>query len=152
MSITIDLCGSDYDTKVYVYNSVLNLIACNDDYYTDPYCGIYVSRLDNVILSPGETYFIIVDGYGGDAGNYVFAIPIICNPCTVPCPSGGVAEGEPPLVDGYDECTTAAATRRPDHAVPGRARRPERRCDLLRRRRLVLPPTGPATATPTGSS
>ncbi len=117
MSISIDLCGSDYDTKVYVYDSEMNLIACNDDYYTDQYCGIYVSRLDNVILSPGETYAIIVDGYGGDAGNYVFQIPIICGPCIVPCPAGNVAEGEPPLVDGYVDLHNGGCNTPPDYPL-----------------------------------
>ncbi len=32
--VKIDLCGSLYDTKVYLYDEFMNLIACNDDYYT----------------------------------------------------------------------------------------------------------------------
>ena len=31
----IDLFGSSYDTKVYVYDGSLNVLACNDDYYFD---------------------------------------------------------------------------------------------------------------------
>ncbi len=117
MSVSIDLCGSNYDTKVYVYDSGMSLVACNDDYYTGEPCGIYVSRLDNVVMWPGETYYIIVDGYGGDSGSYVFQMPIVCGPCTVPCPPAGVVEGEPPLVDDYVDVFNGGCNTPPDHPL-----------------------------------
>ena len=61
-----DLCGSAYDTKLYIYDSSLQLVACNDDYYYGGGCGNYVSFLACVPLSAGQTYYIIIDGYGGD--------------------------------------------------------------------------------------
>jgi hypothetical protein len=67
--VSIDLCASQYDTKVYVYeNAVGNLIACNDD----AGCGTtgFMSRLDCVVFSGGNTYYIVVDGYFGDCGEY----------------------------------------------------------------------------------
>jgi hypothetical protein len=91
----IDLLGSTYDTKLYVYDENLLLVACNDDYYAD-----YVSKLENVALMGGVQYFIVIDGYGGDAGNYVINITPY-EECVVNCPVGGVEEGEPDLVDGY---------------------------------------------------
>ena len=74
MSIDIDLCNSSYDTKVYVYeNSVTpgSPFACDDDYYGsgDP-CGSWVSALLDLSIYGGNTYYIIVDGYGGDSGDY----------------------------------------------------------------------------------
>jgi hypothetical protein len=33
MTVDIDLCYSSYDTKLYVYDEFLNLIACNDDFH-----------------------------------------------------------------------------------------------------------------------
>ena len=94
--VDVDLFGSTYDTKVYVYDSGLALVACNDDFYSD-----YVSRIDNMAVINGETYFIVVDGYGGDCGEYVIAAGCIPPQCELTCPDGAQLEGEPPLVDGY---------------------------------------------------
>ena len=30
--VSLDLCDSGYDTKIYVYDSEMNLVDCNDDY------------------------------------------------------------------------------------------------------------------------
>jgi hypothetical protein len=98
--VTIDLCGSEYDTKVYVFDAAHTLIACNDDYYGGPPCGEYVSRLVNVPLVAGVTYYIFVDGYGNSSGTYLLDISVYV-PCVLDCPAGGFAEGEPPLVDDY---------------------------------------------------
>jgi len=98
----IDLCGSSYDTKIWVYDSALEVIACNDDYYVpgDP-CGDYVSKLENVPMQAGMTYYWIIDGYGGEFGDYVLSAEIFDPgvPCVLECPPGGVPEGEPPLQD-----------------------------------------------------
>ena len=96
VSVDIDLLGSIYDTKLYVYDGDMNLIACNDDFYPD-----YVSKLENVPLLGGMQYFIVIDGYGGDFGDYVMAITEGAGPCVVECPPEGILEGEPDLVDGY---------------------------------------------------
>jgi hypothetical protein len=91
-----DLYGSSYDTKVYLYDAVLNLVACNDDYYPD-----YTSKLELVYLEGGMTYYLVIDGYGGDCGAYqVSACP---NPPCLPltCPPDAAPEGEPPLANGY---------------------------------------------------
>jgi len=99
----IDLCGSQYDTKAYVYDSGLNLVACNDDFYFDDICGVYVSLVVVEYPLPGETYYIVIDGYGGDCGEYsleVYDCPIP-PPCDFVCPDEALLEGEPELVDGY---------------------------------------------------
>jgi hypothetical protein len=101
-ALSVDLCGSSYDTKLYVYDSSLSLVACNDDFYFDDACGVYVSKLENVQVDGGETYYIIVDGYGGDFGDYVLSVEGF-QPCVIECPAGGVAEGEPDLSDGYSD-------------------------------------------------
>jgi hypothetical protein len=99
-SVNIDLCGSAYDTKMYVYDAGLNLIACNDDFYFGAPCGTYVSKLENVPFVAGTTYYIIIDGYGSASGAYVLSIAAFV-PCVISCPAGGVAEGEPALVPEY---------------------------------------------------
>jgi hypothetical protein len=99
-AVDIDLCGTSYDSKLYVYDAGLNLIACNDDFYFDATCGVYASKLENVPFVNGTTYYIIVDGYGAASGAYVMDIaPFV--PCVIPCPAGGYPEGEPPLVNEY---------------------------------------------------
>ena len=101
--VTVDLCGSGYDTKTYIMDGDMNLIACNDDFYNDEICGMYVSMIEMAYLTAGTEYFIVVDGYGGDSGDYnlelrEYEFP---PPCVLTC--DGIAEGEPPLMDGYED-------------------------------------------------
>jgi hypothetical protein len=114
--IDITLCvGSAYDTKLYVYENVAgSLVACNDDACTSPnYLDPYVSSLFGVSLFTGNTYYIVVDGYGGDAGDYT--IDITYNEsCDVVCPSGGIAEGEPACGDGYVDMYNGGCNSDPD--------------------------------------
>jgi hypothetical protein len=99
--LDIDLCGSLYDTKVYVYeNAAGNVVGCNDDFYFDEVCGVYVSRIEMQNVTAGNTYYIVVDGYGGDCGNYTLEVRG-AEICDLVCPAGGVDEGEPDLVDYY---------------------------------------------------
>ncbi len=100
VAVDIDLCGSNYDTKVFVYDDQMHLIACNDDFYFGPPCGMYVSKLENVTFAAGMSYDIIVDGYGEASGYYILNVSEYV-PCILDCPAGGYAEGEPQLVDDY---------------------------------------------------
>lgn len=69
-ALDITLCaGSDYDTKLYVTDSALTIIACNDDL-----CPGWVSELTGVAVTAGALYYVFVDGYGGDSGNYTIDI------------------------------------------------------------------------------
>ncbi|HOX77847.1 MAG TPA: choice-of-anchor J domain-containing protein [Bacteroidales bacterium] len=76
--VDIDLCGSEYDTKIFVYeNTVTPGIPydCNDDFYYEEPCGLYVSKIEGLLLTGGNTYYIIVDGYSsGDFGNYDLSV------------------------------------------------------------------------------
>ena len=73
VTVSISTCYSSFDTKVYVYeNTTSTVVACNedagfDDYY---YCGYYTSYADSVVMTAGNDYYIVVDGWGGDAGFY----------------------------------------------------------------------------------
>lgn len=98
MLIAIDLEGSSYDTKVYVYDPDMNLVACNDDFYDD-----YTSFLGQVYITAGLTYSIVIDGYGSAFGEYELMVRDDDMQCVMDCPPGGEVEGEPPLVDGYDD-------------------------------------------------
>jgi len=95
MVIEIDLLGSAYDTKVYVYDADMNLVACNDDFHPD-----YTSRIENVGVIGGVPHYIVIDGYSGAYGEY----NIFCAEtpmCIIECPEGAELEGEPTLVEDY---------------------------------------------------
>ncbi len=100
VSLSIDLCGSLYDTKTYVMDSSLNILACNDDFYSEPPCGQYVSYITGVNLLSGQQYFIVIDGYGADSGEYFLEIEYFNSgePCVLNIEDN---EGEPELFDGY---------------------------------------------------
>jgi hypothetical protein len=98
---SFDLCGSSYDTKLYLYNGQLDLLACNDDFYYDDACGNYVSCIEDFLVEGGQQYYMVVDGYGGDCGEYYLTA---CSnpPCIgATCWDNAEHEGEPALVDGY---------------------------------------------------
>jgi len=91
----IDMLGSAYDTKIYVYDQDLNLVDCNDDFHPD-----YTSKLEQLPLQGGMGYFLVIDGYGESYGDYVVTISEY-EPCILECPIGAELENEPPLVNGY---------------------------------------------------
>ncbi len=103
ITVYITLCnGSDYDTKLYVYENEVtpgNYYACNDDA-----CPGYVSELFGLELTGGNTYYIIIDGYYGDAGNYILDITQI-DDCIVECPPEGIPENEEDCYDEYVDVT-----------------------------------------------
>jgi hypothetical protein len=117
VTVDIDLCGSSFDTKIYVYENVATPgvpYACNDDFYSDEPCGIYVSKIEGVDLSAGNTYYIVIDGYSGsDYGNYVLTISEVIT-CTwgtdITCPAGSVAENEACGGDSNGGCDMAPGT------------------------------------------
>ena len=79
-----------------MYDAGLTLIACNDDFYFGAPCGTYVSKLENVAFVAGNTYYIVVDGYGAASGTYVLDVAPAAGPCVLDCPAGGVARGRAP--------------------------------------------------------
>ncbi|NQU67978.1 MAG: T9SS type A sorting domain-containing protein [Candidatus Marinimicrobia bacterium] len=70
---TFDICESDYDTKIYVYDINGILVGCNDDACANSLGDNYRSQLGLTVLDYGPLY-IIVDGYSGNSGNYNFEI------------------------------------------------------------------------------
>jgi hypothetical protein len=76
----IDLCGSSYDTVLYIREGACNgtELACNDDS-----CGLQSTIFPTV--TAGQTYTIVVDGYGrGSFGSYDLTV----TPPPPPSPSG----------------------------------------------------------------
>jgi hypothetical protein len=97
INVDIALCGSAYDTELYVLmDSAANQIACNDDF-----CGLQ-STLQNVALTAGHTYYFVVDGYAASCGDYVINV-VENTPCVINCPPGSLAEGEPACGPNYND-------------------------------------------------
>ena len=109
--VEIFTCESGYDTKIYVYEDEYTpgaYHACNDD---NPDCPgpAYRSWIPLMEASAGSTYYVVVDGYGGDFGDYLLTMREVLapQPCDVLCPSGAFDENEPDCYDGYiDETNT----------------------------------------------
>jgi hypothetical protein len=94
MTVDVNLCGSGYDTALYIYEAGGGTVACNDDY-----CALQ-SEVDGVALTAGVMYYIVVDGFAQSCGSYSLSVREAV-PCDLTCPAGGQQEGEPPCVDGY---------------------------------------------------
>ncbi len=82
-------CGStDYDSRLAVYNSssCTTNIACNDDA-----CGLQ-SSLPPLAVTAGTTYFIVVDGYTNNSGNYAISVSV-----APPAPANDDCSGAVPV-------------------------------------------------------
>ena len=102
-TIDISLCNSGYDTKLYLYENSYTPgtpYACNDDI-----CPGYRSEIVGLALTGSNTYYIVVDGYGGDFGSYNLEIDIH-TPVVVNCPAGGIPENEPCGTDANGGCNS----------------------------------------------
>jgi len=73
-NVTVDLCGSSYDTALAVRSGSCTgtIISCNDD-SNSLACGALNSRL-TVAMTAGTTYFIRVTGYQGAVGAYTLTV------------------------------------------------------------------------------
>jgi len=120
VTVDIDLCGSSFDTKVYLYENAVTPgipYECDDDYYTDTVCGLYVSKIESLFLTGGNTYYIVIDGYDEFAyGDYSLEISenSLPPPCTwdvdIICPQDALTEGETCGTDTNGGCEMAAGT------------------------------------------
>jgi hypothetical protein len=89
MTVIASLCvpgtNTNYDTKLYIYEGSCpgTVTQCNDDACSSPQAD-FVSEF-SADLTAGTTYYFVVDGYGGDAGNYTLQVEeFITQEC--PCP------------------------------------------------------------------
>jgi hypothetical protein len=110
--INIDLCLSSYDTKLYVYENAHTPgapYACNDDFHFAAPCYAYSSKIEFLNVTGGNTYYIVVDGYGGSSGAYVLDVTAVDDCPPVDCV--GTPEVEPndgpngdPIAYGSVDC------------------------------------------------
>jgi hypothetical protein len=88
--LIIDLCESYYDTKVYMYledslaTGDTTNVACNDDFCSASHGQSWTSyiELGHQLFGgvSAGTYYIVIDGYGGNSGEYVMDIKIMSPP------------------------------------------------------------------------
>ena len=89
-NVLISLVGSNYDTSLAVYNAAGTSGWCNDDSV-----GLQSTLTLNL---PAGTYFVLVDGYGGNTGNYQLSV-------------GPAAAGAGTSHPTFDETAAALAAR-----------------------------------------
>ncbi|MBX7240406.1 MAG: T9SS type A sorting domain-containing protein [Bacteroidia bacterium] len=132
--VEIDACnaGTNFDTQLAVYSATncndyttFSYIGANDD---GTGCTAYASNLTLGCLTPGATYYLLVDGYQADTG----LVEIFISPLTAPtpavtttgiapdCPGGlgtavAVAAGWPPFTYSW----STGATTNAINALPG---------------------------------
>jgi hypothetical protein len=116
MCVSISLCNSYYDTKVYVYEDAWTPgtpFACNDDASNCANPPVsFTSWIESVKLFAGHTYYIVVDGYGGACGDYVLEMTEIeC--CDVIC-TDGIPEGEPTCFYNYNDVYNSGCNSSPE--------------------------------------
>lgn len=131
VTVDIDLCGSVYDTKVFIYeNAVTPGIPydCNDDYYYEEPCGLYVSKIEGLQLIGGNTYYIIIDGFSSaDFGNYELSVtqsgntPQCIFGVNFICPAWAVSESETCGQDNNGGCEMPAGTENWEQVPPSGA-------------------------------
>jgi len=88
VSVTLCMPGTAYDSKLYIYANTCpdtgNPYACNDDFCTTTaYPYPYVSQVD-VSFNAGNTYYIVIDGYGSSSGAFDLFIGVPPTPTPLP--------------------------------------------------------------------
>lgn len=73
--VNISLCGSGYDTGLGVFSSDGVLVAANDDF-----CSL---QSEVTCSMPAGMYYIVVSGWGTDAGDYVLNVGTVDPPSPV---------------------------------------------------------------------
>ena len=75
--VTASLCGSDYDTQITIYkgncDGELECVVYNDD----SACGLQSEV--SFMTDMGEDYYILVNGYGGETGDFILSLSCGCN-------------------------------------------------------------------------
>ena len=125
-ALSIHMCESHYDTKLFVLDDAFNEIACNDDWCSDFGGGnSFASALPCVPVQPGETIHIAIDGWSGASGVYEMQIEtclsgipcIFGEPFTPHCPDGAIDEAEPCL-ENADDVTNGGCNWTPARFTP----------------------------------
>src|SRR5207249_8289958 len=92
---TIQTCGAgtNFDTVLYMRSGVCSggpevVSGCNDDTCPNS-SGLFRASRIMPTVTAGQTYFIVVDGYGGAQGNFTLTVlpPVPTTTTTLPPPT-----------------------------------------------------------------
>jgi hypothetical protein len=98
--VTVDLCGSNYDSMLWIVAAdQTTIVAWNDD---GAACDATQSQISWMNIYNGELLYYVVDGYGGQAGDFVLDVFVRDCPPPPECPPGAILEGEG-CSDPYDD-------------------------------------------------
>lgn len=81
MMLDFSLCGSNLNTQIYIYEDYYpNLLVCNDD---SDSCGTGSTRsfIGDLVIYADSTYYIVVNGRDGTAGDYVLEVDFGLGQC-----------------------------------------------------------------------
>jgi len=98
-TIEISLCGTGFDTYMYLLNSGGGLITSNDD--SGPLCAGLASSMRSSLAA--GTYYIVVEGYSSNAGN-------INTQISFPSPAGSITASTAAVCEGGPVTYTATTT------------------------------------------
>lgn len=71
--VTLSLCnGTTYDSKIHVYTGDCTALTCVTD--DDDFCGFAGPSQVSFTAQTGVTYYILVNGYIGSLGDFVFTV------------------------------------------------------------------------------
>ncbi|MBI5058188.1 hypothetical protein HZB60_00225 [candidate division KSB1 bacterium] len=110
-AVDITLCQSAFDTELYLLSGSCGetVIACDDDGCLNNGGTPTASRLDSMVLQPGEQYFIVIDGVESVGGQYDLRIDLH-PPCTVQPPNDSCVsvalQTLPAVMSGATRCAT----------------------------------------------
>ena len=92
MALTASLCGSSYDTKLWImyYDAVDDAWYAPEGGVNDDYCDLQ-SQINDVVLEGGVEYFLVVDGFGANSGPYV--LEVYAGVMPPPPPANDTCEG-----------------------------------------------------------
>ncbi|MCA1752032.1 MAG: T9SS type A sorting domain-containing protein [Cryomorphaceae bacterium] len=106
-----DLCDTDFDSKIRVYTGSCENFTCvggNDDSFAQ--CGAGNASYLATDLTGGETYYILVHGFGGNEG--VFTLDLTCG--SFDCPDldaniGDICDADGEFGEVDEDCNCVAA-------------------------------------------
>ena len=71
--VNISTCIASYITKIFIFENDTNTtIACSQS--SDICSNKFRAGIYDLVMAPGNTYYIVVDGYGGQSGTYDLVI------------------------------------------------------------------------------
>lgn len=136
--VKASVCSANttYDTKMVVYESATgdpndcgpyqsgSYRMCSDDTGSCP-IDEYQSIIDKMYVSAGATYYIVVDGFGGDCGQYDLAItdcgctPFPPNDSCAAATGAILADGVTVTFEGDNTCATNECSVLPAAGISG---------------------------------